>query len=75
MTEDGTYVMLYTMWNRKQARLGVATSRDLITWEKHGLAFGKAYDGRFANDFSKSASIVTKVVDGVQTVAQIDGKY
>lgn len=75
MTEDGTYVMLYTMWNRKQARLGVATSRDLVTWEKHGLAFGEAYDGRFANSFSKSASIVTKVVDGRQVIAKIDGKY
>lgn len=29
MTEDGLYVMLYTAWNRKKARLAVATSRDL----------------------------------------------
>ena len=29
VTEDGLYVMLYTQWNRKQARLAVATSRDL----------------------------------------------
>lgn len=73
--EDGTFVMLYTMWNRKQARLGVATSRDLVTWEKHGAAFAKAYDGRFADSFSKSASIVTKVVNGEQVITKIDGKY
>ena len=48
MTEDGLYVMLYTAWNRKTPRLAVATSRDLKNWTKHGLAFEKAYDGRFA---------------------------
>lgn len=75
VTEDGLYVMLYTQWNRKQARLAVATSRDLQTWEKHGPAFAKAYDGRFLDEFSKSASILTKLVDGKQVIAQIDGKY
>ena len=75
VTEDGLYVMCYTQWNRKQARLAVATSRDLKTWEKHGPAFAKAYDGRFKDDFSKSASIVTKVVSGKQVIAKIDGKY
>ena len=75
MTEDGLYVMLYTQWNRKQARLAVATSRDLLQWEKHGPAFARAYDGRFRDDFSKSASIVTKLVDGRQVIAKIDGKY
>ena len=56
VTEDGLYVMHYTQWNRKQARLAVATSRDLQTWEKHGPAFAKAYNGRFLDEFSKSAS-------------------
>lgn len=75
MTEDGLYVMLYTQWNRKQARLAVATSRDLQKWDKYGPAFAKAYDGRFKDDFSKSASIVTKMVEGKQVIAKIDGKY
>ena len=75
VTEDGLYVMHYTQWNRKQARLAVATSRDLQTWEKHGPAFAKAYNGRFLDEFSKSASILTKLVDGKQVIAQIDGKY
>lgn len=75
MTDDGLYVMMYTQWNRKQARLAVATSRDLVTWEKHGPAFAKAYGGRFKDDFSKSASIVTEVKDGCQVVARVNGKY
>ncbi|HML65790.1 MAG TPA: glycoside hydrolase family 130 protein [Dysgonomonas sp.] len=75
MTEDGMYVMFYTQWNRKQARLAVATTRDLHTWEKHGPVFTKAYNGRFKDDFSKSASVVTRLVDGKQVIAKIDGKY
>jgi predicted GH43/DUF377 family glycosyl hydrolase len=75
MTEDGLYVMLYTAWNRKTPRLAVATSRDLIYWEKHGLAFGKAYEGRFENLACKSASIVTKIKDGQLVIAKLNGKY
>ena len=75
MTEDGLYVMMYTQWNRKQARLAVATSRDLVTWQKHGPAFAQAYGGRFKDDFSKSASIVTCLKDGRQVVARIGDKY
>lgn len=75
VTEDGLYVMHYTQWNRKQARLAVATSRDLQTWEKHGPAFAKAYNGRFMDEFSKSASIVTQLIDGKQVIAKIDDKY
>lgn len=75
VTGDGTYVMLYTQWNRKQARMAVATSKDLRKWEKHGPAFAKAYDGRFFDEFSKSGSIITGLVDGKQVIAKIDGKY
>jgi len=75
MTEDGTYVMLYTQWNKKQARLAVATSKDLQTWDKHGPAFAKAYDGRFFDEFSKSASIITKLEGDKQVIAKINGKY
>lgn len=75
VTEDGTYVMFYTSWNREVARLSVATSRDLKNWEKHGPVFAQAYDGRFKDDFSKSASIITKVENGKQTIAKINGKY
>lgn len=75
MTEDGLYVMLYTAWNRKVARLAVATSRDLINWEKHGLAFGKAYGGRFENLFCKSASMLTSIKNDKIVIEKINGKY
>lgn len=75
MTEDGLYVMLYTAWNRKTPRLAVATSKDLKNWTKHGLVFGKAYDGRFSTIASKSASILTKIKDGKITIDKVNGKY
>jgi len=74
-TEDGLYVLAYTSWNYKVARLSIATSRDLIHWEKKGPAFAKAYNGRFLDNWSKSGSIVTKM-DGDRIVAaKINGRY
>lgn len=75
MTEDGLYVMLYTAWNRRTPRLAVATSSDLKHWTKHGLAFGKAYDGRFSEMATKSASILTTVKDGKLVIDRVDGHY
>jgi beta-1,2-mannosidase len=74
-TEDGTYVLTYTSWNYKVARLTIAFSKDLIHWEKKGLAFEKAYNGKFFNDWSKSGSIVTKTLNNKQVVAKINDKY
>lgn len=74
MTEDGTYVVFYTQWNRKVPRLGVATSKDLKTWTKHGPIFKNASGNTF-NEPHKSASIVTTVKDGRQVIAKINGKY
>lgn len=59
MTEDGTYVLLYTQWNRKVPRLAVAISKDLKHWTKFGPAFEKAYNGKFKDEATKSASLVT----------------
>ena len=75
MTEDGLYVMAYTSWNRKVARLCIATSHDLVKWEKHGPAFAKAYNGRFKDIFCKSGSMVTEIKNGKQVLTKIDGKY
>jgi len=75
VTEDGTYVMLYTQWNRKVPRLAVATSKDLRHWEKHGPAFRKAYDGKYYDMATKSASIVTKVARDRLVIAKINGSY
>ena len=75
VTDDGTYVMLYTSWNRRTPRLSVATSRDLKHWTKHGPAFAKAYDGRFAKIATKSASILTALKDGRLVIDKVDGRY
>ncbi len=74
-TESGTYVVFYTEWNRYLPRLGVATSTDLIHWKKHGPMFKTAYKGKFFNIASKSASILTKVINGKQVIIKINGKY
>lgn len=75
VTEDGTYVIIYTAWNRSVARLSVATSKDLITWTKSGPAFAQAYNGKYLNIWSKSASIVTKVVNDKLVISKVNGKY
>ncbi|MCF0042936.1 glycoside hydrolase family 130 protein [Dyadobacter fanqingshengii] len=75
VTEDGLYVIIYTQWNQDKARLGIATSRDLLKWEKHGPAFSKAFNGKFNEIWSKSGSIITKLVGDKQVIAKINGKY
>ena len=75
MTAEGTYVMMYTQWNKKVPRIGVATSKDLVHWSKHGPAFYKAYNGKFRDMATKSASIITRLVNGRQVMAKINGKY
>ena len=75
VTAEGVYVMLYTQWNRNIFRLAVATSKDLKHWTKHGPAFSRAYNGKFQNLKCKSGSIVTKLKNGKQVIAKINGKY
>ena len=74
-TEDGRYIMAYTSWNYKVPRLSIAISIDLFQWKKTGLAFGKAYDGKFNNFASKSASIWTKMIHGRPIAVKVNGKY
>jgi len=73
--EDGTYLMLYTSWNRKQARLSCATSRDLRHWSKQGPVFQEAYGGRFLDSWSKSGAIVTELKNGRLLAKRIHGQY
>jgi beta-1,2-mannosidase len=75
VTSGGTYVMLYTEWNGKVPRLAAATSRDLLKWKKGGPVFRQAYNGRFFNMATKSASILTKITNGKQVITKINGKY
>ncbi|HEY6901626.1 MAG TPA: glycoside hydrolase family 130 protein [Puia sp.] len=75
MTEDGVYVMLYTQWNRKTPRLAAATSKDLVHWTKHGPIFQDAYNGKFHNMATKSASILTEVRGNQQQMVRVNGRY
>src|SRR5208283_683109 len=72
-SEDGTYVLTYTQWNRKQTDAAIATSKDLIHWTKHGPALGTS--GKYADLSYKSAGIVTHVEGGRLIAAKIGGKY
>ncbi|MBB5351578.1 putative GH43/DUF377 family glycosyl hydrolase [Haloferula luteola] len=69
---DGGYVVTYTQWNHQDFRLGLATSKDLIHWQKQGSPFeGSAYE----NLRTKSAAIVHELRDGVLVASRIDGKF
>ncbi len=74
-SEDGTYVLTYTQWNRVTYSVGVATSRDLLHWTKYGPAFESAYGGKYAHLKYKSAGIVTRLEKGRLLAAKIDGMY
>ncbi len=73
--EDGTYILTYTQWNRDIPRLAVATSRDLVTWTKHGPAFAAARDGKYLGLESKSGAIVSRVEDGRVVATKVKGVY
>lgn len=74
-TEDGTYILTYTAFNGTLARLCVATSKDLIKWEKHGLAFGRAKNGIYRDMWSKSGSIISRQTGDKIIATKINGKY
>jgi predicted GH43/DUF377 family glycosyl hydrolase len=73
--DDGSYVMTYTAWDGKAARLCVATSPDLYHWTKRGLAIGNCRGGKYRDTWSKSGAIVCRR-DGSRFIAQkIHGQY
>jgi len=74
-SEGGTYVLTYTQWNRATYTVGIATSRDLVHWTKHGPAFYSAGGGKYRHLQYKSAGILTRL-DGERLVAaKLNGKY
>ena len=69
---DGLYIMTYTAYDGKIARLSLASSRDLISWTKHGLVLrGEKY----SETWSKAGAIVSQLVDDKLVAAKIQGKY
>ncbi len=70
-SEEGLYIMTYTAYDGKLARLCLATSYDLLHWKKEGLVL----QGKYTDTWSKSGAIVAKQM-GERIVAQkINGKY
>ena len=70
-SSDGMYVMTYTAYDGKVARLLLATSNDLEHWTKRGLVL----NGEYKDRWSKSGAIVAKR-NGEKIIAEnIDGKY
>lgn len=74
-TPEGGYVMTYTSWDQKVARLTVASSKDLVHWTKEGPAFEFAHNGKFLDTWSKSGSIVTERQGSALVAAKVNGKY
>lgn len=71
-SEDGTYILTYTAYDGKTARLCLASSKDLLKWEKHGPV---AVEGKYKDTWSKSGAIVSKLVGDRIVAAKIGGKY
>jgi predicted GH43/DUF377 family glycosyl hydrolase len=70
-TEDGQYVMTYTAYDGKTARLLLATSPDLVHWTKRGTVL----NGRHKDTWSKSGAIVARL-EGTRVIAEkINGLY
>ncbi|HEY0795315.1 MAG TPA: glycoside hydrolase family 130 protein [Acidisarcina sp.] len=74
-SDDGTYVLTYTQWNRVTYSVGIATSMDLIHWKKWGPAFAHAGSGKYVDLKYKSAGIVTTLRGNRLIAIRINGKY
>ncbi len=74
-TDDGMYVLMYTQWNRDIPRLAVATSSDLIHWEKHGPAFGGAEGNPFQHRESKSGAVLSRVEGDRVIATRVNGTF
>jgi predicted GH43/DUF377 family glycosyl hydrolase len=71
-TTDGNYVMTYTTYDGKTARLCVATSPDLQRWTKRGLAFKQE---KYRDLWSKSGAIVCKQRGEKLIAVKIKGQF
>jgi beta-1,2-mannosidase len=60
---EGTYYLTYTGYNKKDAQLCLATSKDLKTWDRKGVIL-PAYKGNWNVGWTKSGAIVTEKING-----------
>jgi beta-1,2-mannosidase len=61
---DGLYYLTYTGYNGKDAQLCLATSRDLIHWDRKGVIL-PAYKGTWNTKWTKSGAILPQKVKGL----------
>ena len=70
--EDGVYIMTYTSYDGKLARLCLASSTDLLHWTKHGLVLT---EDKYRNSWSKSGAVIAKQIGEKIIAKKINGKY
>jgi len=58
-----TYYLTYTGYNRKDAQLCLATSKDLLHWQRQGVIL-PAYKGHWNVGWTKSGAIVPEKING-----------
>lgn len=71
-TEDGNYLLTYTSYDGKTARLCFAFSKDLLHWEKMGPVLKNE---KYINAWSKSGAIIVEEKNGKMVTAKVNGKY
>lgn len=59
----GTFYLTYTGYNKKDAQLCLATSKDLRSWERKGVIV-PAYKGNWNVGWTKSGAIVSEKIGG-----------
>lgn len=60
---DGLFYLTYTGYDTHSAQLCLATSKDLIHWERHGVIL-PAYKGTWNTQWTKSGAIVPQKING-----------
>ena len=58
-----TFYLTYTGYNKKDAQLCMATSKDLIHWKRLGVIL-PAYQGKWYKGWTKSGAIVPEKING-----------
>jgi predicted GH43/DUF377 family glycosyl hydrolase len=71
-SEEGFYLLTYTSYDGKTARLCFATSKDLLHWEKKGPVLKSE---KYINSWSKSGAIVVEKKNDHFVAKKINGKY
>jgi beta-1,2-mannosidase len=59
----GTYYLTYTGYNKKDAQLCLASSKDLIHWQRRGVIL-PAYQGKWNVGWTKSGAIIPEKING-----------